>query len=112
MNQAPPTSRVYRDGKVAVLISRGFGAGWSTWNKSYPGMLYDAQVVDLLLNETNFDDVYIKAQEICAIKYPDAYISVEGLEVVWIDQGRKFVVQEYDGSEHIQFLDEVEWETA
>ena len=24
--------KVVRDGKVAVLVSPGYGAGWSTWN--------------------------------------------------------------------------------
>jgi hypothetical protein len=27
--------KVIRDGKVAVLISDGYGAGWYSWNKKY-----------------------------------------------------------------------------
>ena len=24
--------KIIEDGKVAVLVSKGYGAGWSTWN--------------------------------------------------------------------------------
>ena len=37
--------------EVAVLYSPGFGAGWSTWNREHPDMLFDAGMVDLVLKE-------------------------------------------------------------
>ena len=39
--------RVVRDGRVAVLVSPGFGAGWSTWadRELRERLLFDPEVV-------------------------------------------------------------------
>ena len=39
--------RVVRDGRVAVLVSPGFGAGWSTWadRELRKRLLFDPEVV-------------------------------------------------------------------
>jgi hypothetical protein len=105
--------RMVRDGRVAVLISTGYGAGWSTWNEEYPDMIWDVQVVDLLLQDLDFDQTFAKIKEICAIKYPDAYIGgLDGLRVEWVQQGEKFRVTEYDGSERIEYFSNMDWHQA
>ena len=48
------------DGKVAVLISPGFGAGWYTWNYDYPEILFDPAIVKLVMEE-KFDELTIYA---------------------------------------------------
>lgn len=102
-----------RDGKVAVLISVSHGAGWSTWNEDYPGMLWDTQIVDIVLADLDFDEMYAKVNEICAIKYPEAYTGgIDGLAVQWIPLGTQFRVREYDGAESIELCNDIAWETA
>ena len=39
--------KIVRDGKVAVAVSYGFGAGWSTWNEVNP---MDARFNQLFLD--------------------------------------------------------------
>lgn len=86
-----------KDGRVAVLVSRGFGAGWSTWN-SDPATVFDPEMVKAVL-----DNDHAKANEIAARKYPDAYAGgVNDLVVEWVDKGDRFEIHEYDGSESLR----------
>lgn len=99
-----------RNGKIAVLISEGYGAGWYTWNTQYPEILFDVQIVDILLTydiDEHFGDVQEKIKLICQLKYPDAYLgSVDGLRIHWIPEGTLFKVRDYDGGEHIEIFSE------
>jgi len=101
--------KVVLDGKVAVLVSPGFGAGWSTWNYQYPEMLFDPKIVAML--ETEQSDEAIVAY--CETKYPEGYFGgVDDLEIVWLPVGTYFRVHEYDGSESLEIKDEINWEVA
>ena len=94
------------DGKGAVLVSRGYGAGWSTWNTEYPGMLFDPEIASMVVNGNDQDEIVKVAQE----KYPDAYLGgVDGLDLHWVTVGTKFRIDEYDGAESVEFLNEVDW---
>jgi hypothetical protein len=101
---------VKRNGQVAVLVSHGFGAGWSTWNPAYPEMLYDPDVVELLEAPR---PMFPSEQEeaICALlarlgRYPDAYFGgADGLRVHWVPSKARFRIDEYDGSESLVLLD-------
>lgn len=110
------TERYIRGTDVAVLISRGHGAGWSTWaNKKYwPQIVFDPVIVDILINDRySFDERQSRLREICYLKYPDMYSdSVRSLSVQWVPQGTEFRVTEYDGSEAIELRDQTEWLTA
>ena len=90
--------KVIKDGEVAVLISPGFGAGWSTWNSSYRDvLLFDADIVNAVLA----GDLAL-AETLAAEKAPDAYLGGAGdLVVEWLPEGTVFEVNEYDGSESI-----------
>jgi hypothetical protein len=101
--------KLVKDGMVAVLVSRGWGAGWSTWNYEYPEMLFDPEIADLVLNAAGEDDIVALASS----KYPDAYLGgVDGLSVQWVPVGTKFRVDEYDGSESLDIMDEMNWTVA
>ena len=41
--------------KYAVLVSHGFGAGWSSWND--PSVAYDKRVVEFWLTHHESDEV-------------------------------------------------------
>ena len=101
-------NKLVNDGKVAVLVSPGFGAGWSTWNRDCPDMLTDAGLADLVLKG---DLDQIKAYAV--LKWPDAYLGgVDSLTVVWIPQGTEIKIAEYDGSETIEYRDSESWITV
>lgn len=101
-------NKLVKDGKVAVLISPGFGAGWSTWNLKYPEILFDAGMVDLVL-KGNREQMIAYA----TVKWPDAYLGgLSKLEVEWIEQGQLIKINEYDGSESIEYRDSDDWITV
>lgn len=102
--------KVVRDGKVAVLVSRGWGAGWYSWH-GITELLYDPHIVNLLLNEPG--DVQDAIVKYCEQRYQDhGFGGVDGLTVVWIPVGEKFVIDEYDGAESVQLQSEMQWLTA
>jgi hypothetical protein len=105
------SNKVIRDGKVAVLYSPGFGAGWSTWNTLLPELLFDPIIVDFVLNKPENWLQGIEAY--CELVYPGAYTGGSSdLEVMWIPAGSQFLVEEYDGSESVVLMDEMKWIVA
>jgi hypothetical protein len=93
--------------RVAVLISPGFGAGWSTWaSDNAEAMLFDSRLVDAILSQTPLEDFCA----LCASLGYDSYMGGAGdLCVIWLDQGTRFVVEEYDGSESIRTFDDLSY---
>jgi len=92
--------KMIKDGKVAILYSPGFGAGWYTWNSDHPEMVFDKEIVSAILQ--NYKD---KALSLAAVKYPEAYLGgLDGLEVMWLDEGSQFEIEEYDGSESVHLI--------
>jgi hypothetical protein len=99
------------DGKVGILVSPRYGAGWSTWNTTKSGepLLFDPVVVEMVENKKAGKAIF----EYCKNKYPNAYLGgVDGLEVVWIPQGTRFRITEYDGAEELETIESIEWEVA
>ena len=100
-------NKVIKDGKVAVLISYGFGSGFYTWGAPLEA-IFDPKLVELVESED-----YDSANEYVKNTYPGVYTGgVEDLSVVWIDEGEEFIIEEYDGNESIQFKNETQWITA
>ena len=106
--------RVIRDGCVAVLYSPDYGAGWSTWAHN-DGLdiksMYDPEVVQWVLDgrpKNHFDDNYFN------IKYGGYFYTggMKNLEIAWIPLGEKFIIREYDGSEYIEKINDVNWYVA
>lgn len=96
-------SKVVKDGMVAVLVSPGYGSGWYTCNHE-EDMLFDAGLVDLVLNEADKDKWFDYAES----KWPEAYCGgVEQLEVQWVPKGSIFRIEEYDGSESLIFKEDI-----
>jgi len=100
--------KLIKDGLVAVLISPGFGAGWSTWHigETAEEMIFDADIAQMVLDKADSDNI----EAVAKTKWPNEYFgAAEDLEVHWIKEGSHFIVTEYDGSESIMFRDEVTW---
>ena len=99
--------KVIRDGKVGVLISTGWGAGFSSWGFPLEAV-FDPTLIDMVERED-----WEGAEVYCQKTFPSNYTGgVSDLEIVWVPEGRKFQITEYDGSESIEFMDEVNWITA
>lgn len=100
--------RVVRDGLVAVLYSPGYGAGWFSWNTGRPEILFDPAIVELVEQE-KWDEL----QAFVTLKYPEIYAGgLRDLQIWWLKEGTQFQVNEYDGNEHIETRDTVDWITA
>ena len=100
--------KLIRDGKVAVLYSPGFGAGWSTWNQELPELMFDPVIVDFV-EKKQWDELAVYA----ALKYPDIYDGgMRDLEIAWINVGSEFRIHDYDGSESIEIKEELAWLVA
>jgi hypothetical protein len=101
--------KVIRDGKVAVLVSPGFGAGWSTWAHLPLSevCLFDPIVVEWVEGGKN--------GEVPVSHYGDEYFYTggsEGLEIEWLPVGTHFEIHEYDGSESLRVRDDMMWNVA
>lgn len=115
-----------RDGKVAILYSPGHGAGWYTWNQSRgedwdpAWLLVDAQLVHLVEEKEKSDPTTIGYQnwvdlihDYCERNYPGAYLGGVGeLTICWLPVDTKFIINEYDGSESIQTIEDTDWMIA
>ena len=101
-------NKLIEDGKVAVLYSPGFGAGWYTWNYDTPEILFDPAIVKFVENKKWAElDTYV------TLKYPEIYKGgMTDLEVEWIPEGTLFKVSEYDGSESIEYKENDHWMVA
>lgn len=92
--------KVIRDGKVAVLYSPDYGAGWYSWNSEHKQLLFHPKIVDMVeqgraneidegwvLKEIGISDVYCGG----AIR----------LQIEWLPEGTPFRIDEYDGYESV-----------
>ena len=111
--------------KIAVLVSGGFGAGWSTWGAE--SLAWDSRVVEWWLNHHSQE--YGRALEHSGLfrtppsreytefaeklkewgyehVYMGGYIDIS---LHWVDRYRKWRIEEYDGSEYLVYADEERW---
>lgn len=90
------------NGLVAVIISPGYGAGWSTWDTQYGQELaFDKDIAQAIIQGDQD-----KITNIINHKYPETdYNTInQHLVVEWVPQGSQFQIHEYDGSESIRYL--------
>ena len=107
-------NKVIRDGKVAVIVSPGFGAGWSTW--SYRGeedyrdfMLFDPTLVDMIERSESAETI----ETYVTFVHPGTYCGgADALTIQWLPVGTAFRIHEYDGSESVEIRDEMDWTIA
>lgn len=110
--------KVYNEeGKVAVLYSPGHGAGWSTWAHNHDvatKALFDPEVVQWVLDGKPEGKFAEDPHEYFRKKY-GGYIYCGGLwnvEIEWVSPGTMFRINEYDGYESVEFIDNIEWSVA
>jgi hypothetical protein len=98
--------KVIRDGHVAVIISNGYGAGWSTWHygPNRETLVFHPKLVELIESgQCNQDNMLALLTELIGeIETVHVYLGgVEDLTIEWLPEGTRFKIEEYDGSEHI-----------
>jgi hypothetical protein len=99
-------------GEVAVLYSPGFGAGWSTWadDSVKENVLFNKIIVELVLNNKHSEIT----NELCESLFGSSFYvgGAHDLEVKFLRPGTQFIINEYDGNETIDILDEIQFHVA
>ena len=104
--------KVIRDGKVAVLVSLGCSAGWSTlvsevsdeYRDTY---LFHPKLIQMVEEGRHREITEEWMEKELGIK--DAtVIGRDGLYIKWVPVGTKFIIHVYDGHESL----ETNWITA
>jgi len=97
--------KVIRDGKVAVLYSPGYGAGWTTWeydSKLHEIMLFHPLIVEKVESGKECDINRDWLVENFGEDFRNVYCGgVYQLEIKWLPEGTAFMIDEYDGFEAI-----------
>ena len=111
------------NGKFGVLVSPGFGAGWSTWGESQ--LAYDKRIIEFWLfhkDDEEFmrtvrdygyrgapaSEAYQEAEKFCeSIGFDECpYMGgFKNLKLVFVKPGVPWRITEYDGSESLETLD-------
>ena len=101
-------NKVVRDGRVAVIYSPRYGSGWYSWHL-IPELLFDPVVV-AMIEADRYEDI----EEYCGMRWPDLLTvgDPEDLTIAWVEEGREFQIEEYDGSEKLRFKDQEQWIVA
>ena len=112
--------------EFAVLISGGFGAGWSTWE--YSELAYDARIVEFWLAHkdniewmktiNNFGTMSDAYKEACqffkSIGYEECpYMGgFADIHLEWVPVGVGFHIDEYDGAESLTLQSDSDYWTV
>ena len=93
--------------KVGVLVSYGYGAGWSTWG--CPEMALDQEIVEAIEDELP----YVQVKQIAERNWPDECLGgLYQCKVVWLDEGTIFRIEDCNGAESIHFPNDYKWQVA
>lgn len=92
--------KLVREGLVAILISSGYGAGWSSWNENDERLIFGKKIAEMVEQDRKEEITAEWIRENCGID--DVYTGgTDNLEIVWLPVGTKFYIEEYDGSEMV-----------
>ena len=109
--------KVIKDGMVAVLYSPGYGAGWYSW-EDVNECLFCPEIVNLIINHGEdkrlSSELISKIEGIAKSKWGDSFYcgGARDLTIKWLPVGCAFEVQEYDGYESIETIDDKEFIVA
>lgn len=93
--------------KVGVLVSRGYGAGWSSWNREVDPC--NKELVAAFEQEWSDEDKIALATKL----YPEAYTGgLLDCVVEYVDKGTLYHIDEYDGYESLETNYNTEWYVA
>ena len=89
-----------KNGEVGILISRGFGAGWSTWDYNHGyDIAMDKRIIEKWLTSPSYDEM---EEFLNSIGYKNVYMGgYSDLDLEFVTPGIKFYIDEYDGAESL-----------
>lgn len=100
-------------GEIAVLVSRGYGAWWYTWN-CCPESAWDKRVVELFIQLTEKERTALSnsnpkmdwvKKQMEEWGYSNIYWGgFDDCEIKWVPENTFFRITEYDGNESIELL--------
>ena len=93
-----------KDGQVGVLVSGGYGAGWSTWSyENGLNLALDKRIIEYWLeNKSTLSESKMKSF-LESIGYKNVYCGgLGGLYLEMVDEGSCIKINEYDGSESLE----------
>lgn len=86
-------------GEIGVLVSGGFGAGWSTWNDNEEFLAMDKTLVEMRLRDAPESEVSAYCKKMVGeVPYMGGW---EQVKVKWLDKGTAFTIDDYDGNESL-----------
>ena len=107
----------YNDkGEIGILVSYGYGAGWSSWSEYGIKLAVDKRIIEKF-NEhidddewrreiDSFHDNDIKTEFqnfLSSIGYDNVYLGgLKDCELVFVPQGSAIRITEYDGNENLE----------
>ena len=87
--------------KIGILVSGGWGAGWSTWGE--PEMAVDQELVKAFEDEVSDKEKIAIADKNWPGQYQGGLLDCY---VEWVEKGTAFEITEFDGYESIKFRDD------
>lgn len=94
--------KVIRDGKVAVLYSPGYGAGWSTWYPDHPDYLAtDKQFIEAFERSASGEEIRQLLKTLFSNNPPYEGGWGSHMKIAWVPVGTPYYIHEYDGDEHV-----------
>jgi len=99
------------DGKVGVILSYGYGLGFSTDNYRIKDLEFEPTIIEMVTAKKSEDEIAKYLEE----TYPEElwdYVDIEELAVEWLEPGTKFVIEDYDGAEYLVLEENMKWKVA
>jgi hypothetical protein len=110
--------------KVVVILEKSieetmFGYDKTVWlfyavrslekfQEEYPEIKFDPMIITLILagSEIGVIEDYVEQN------YPEASICTGRLVIEWVEPGKPFIIEEYDGHEKLTFMDHFDWQVG
>ena len=91
------------NGKIEILISPHYGAGWSTWNENYKiNIALDKRIINYYKKYGNEVPSSSLKEFLESIGYKDVFCGGwKNIIIKTIQKGEKFRIDEYDGWESL-----------
>lgn len=101
--------RLYRNDKMAVIITKNYGAGWYTWFQE-PKLLTHPLLVKRIEQGLPITLQWIKKNLNINLKgCSEDLIKRQQLQIKWVPRGCSFRVTEYDGAESIEYFNPADY---
>ena len=91
--------KVVRDGKVAVLVSPMYGAGWYSWHGE-ESLIFHSLLIEMVEQGRNSEITQDWIKENLGFEgiYCDG---AKDLIIAWLPEGIRFKIEVYNGSEYL-----------